>query len=270
LKKIILLAFAVASFGVTVFPADRHIAFERKDAVYIANLDGRNEKKIADGIFPAISPDGTRIAFNITNFPFDRCDPPGHPANPHQEHMFRRITFCMAASLTVLAVANAAEAPKKETQPKEGQPGSTAYLDSLDGFRGVKFGTDFSKFSDLTLDQDHGKLKFYTKKGEDYRLGLATLTTIVYHFFDGKFYGVSLHTSDMTNTKTLLAIASAAFGGGEKQDEANSIWQGQICWAHFSENFATNEGTLFIGNEELSRQLGDYEQKAANDAASQL
>src|SRR4029450_7808868 len=40
------------------------IAFERKDAVWIANLDGTGEKKIADGIFPAISPDGTRVAFN--------------------------------------------------------------------------------------------------------------------------------------------------------------------------------------------------------------
>jgi len=40
------------------------IAFERDQAVWIANLDGTGEKKIADGIFPAISPDGTRVAFN--------------------------------------------------------------------------------------------------------------------------------------------------------------------------------------------------------------
>jgi TolB protein len=40
------------------------LLFERNDAVYIANLDGTNEKKLADGIFPAISPDGTRVAFN--------------------------------------------------------------------------------------------------------------------------------------------------------------------------------------------------------------
>ena len=32
--------------------------------MYIANLDGTNEKKLADGIFPAISPDGTLVAFN--------------------------------------------------------------------------------------------------------------------------------------------------------------------------------------------------------------
>ena len=46
------------------FGAPQMIAFERSDAVWAANLDGSGEKKIADGIFPAISPDGTRVAFN--------------------------------------------------------------------------------------------------------------------------------------------------------------------------------------------------------------
>src|SRR5207244_9267943 len=63
-RKLISFAFALTSFSATAFPADGHIAFERNNAVCIANLDGTNEKKIADGIFPAISPDGTRVAFN--------------------------------------------------------------------------------------------------------------------------------------------------------------------------------------------------------------
>ncbi|HEY5990971.1 MAG TPA: hypothetical protein VIU10_00185 [Candidatus Udaeobacter sp.] len=64
MNKIILFAFALASFAVTAFAADRQIAFERNNAVYIADLDGTNEKKVADGIFPAISLDGTCVAFN--------------------------------------------------------------------------------------------------------------------------------------------------------------------------------------------------------------
>jgi TolB protein len=64
MRKIIPVVVALAGFSGTAFPADRHIAFERNHAVYVANLDGTNEKTIADGIFPAISPDGTRVAFN--------------------------------------------------------------------------------------------------------------------------------------------------------------------------------------------------------------
>ena len=44
--------------------ADRRIAFERNDAIWIANRDGTAEKKVADGVFPAISPGGTAVAFN--------------------------------------------------------------------------------------------------------------------------------------------------------------------------------------------------------------
>jgi TolB protein len=43
--------------------AERHIVFERSDAVYVANFDGSGSRKLAAGIFPAISPDGTRVAF---------------------------------------------------------------------------------------------------------------------------------------------------------------------------------------------------------------
>jgi TolB protein len=66
MKRMILLFFALAASPASVLCGDRHIAFERDQAVWIANLDGAGEKKIADGIFPAISPDGTRVAFNTT------------------------------------------------------------------------------------------------------------------------------------------------------------------------------------------------------------
>lgn len=66
MKRMILLLFALAASPASVFCGDRQIAFERDEAVWVANLDGTGEKKIADGIFPAISPDGTRIAFNTT------------------------------------------------------------------------------------------------------------------------------------------------------------------------------------------------------------
>ncbi|PYK04183.1 MAG: translocation protein TolB [Verrucomicrobia bacterium] len=64
MKKIIALALVLVISTVAAFAGERRIAFERSDAIYVANLDGKAEKKVADGIFPAISPDGTRVVFN--------------------------------------------------------------------------------------------------------------------------------------------------------------------------------------------------------------
>jgi hypothetical protein len=55
MTRIILLLFSLAASPASVFCGDRHIAFERDQAVWIANFDGTDEKKIAQGIFPAMS-----------------------------------------------------------------------------------------------------------------------------------------------------------------------------------------------------------------------
>src|SRR5262245_12635407 len=62
----VVVVLALSLYPATLFCVGRQIAFERYQAVWIANLDGTGEKKIADGIFPAISPDGTRVVFNTT------------------------------------------------------------------------------------------------------------------------------------------------------------------------------------------------------------
>jgi TolB protein len=64
MKKIALSILTVLLPVIGTFGAPPLIAFERNNAVWIANLDGTGVKKIADGIFPALSPGGTQVAFN--------------------------------------------------------------------------------------------------------------------------------------------------------------------------------------------------------------
>jgi TolB protein len=40
------------------------IAFDRNDAIYVLDPETKKPRKLVDGIFPAVSPDGARIAFN--------------------------------------------------------------------------------------------------------------------------------------------------------------------------------------------------------------
>jgi TolB protein len=71
----LLLTLAVPTFG-----AQRKIAFERGDNVWIANLDGSDAKKIAAGSLPNISPDATRLAFNTNEDSKTRPGPERHIA----------------------------------------------------------------------------------------------------------------------------------------------------------------------------------------------
>ena len=59
---------------------ERKIAYERDEKIFVANLDGTHAKKIADGALPAISPDGTRIAFNTEGDAKNRPGPERHVA----------------------------------------------------------------------------------------------------------------------------------------------------------------------------------------------
>jgi TolB protein len=59
---IFLLLFPLFTWGANA--RTQEMGFERDNAIWIATLEGKNAKKIAEGNLPEISPDGTAIAFN--------------------------------------------------------------------------------------------------------------------------------------------------------------------------------------------------------------
>ena len=58
----------------------RKIAYDRNGKIYAADLDGTHSKKIADGDWPEISPDGGRVAFNTEGDANNRPGPERHIA----------------------------------------------------------------------------------------------------------------------------------------------------------------------------------------------
>jgi hypothetical protein len=178
--------------------------------------------------------------------------------------------FCAAAVVVPALVNSRGAEPSKRSATVE----QASKLDSLNGFRGQKFGTPFSDFQGLTLEQDKGDIKLYSKKDENLTLGLVKLQAIVYHFFQDKFYAVSLHTADRENTLSLLRVATTAFGPGDRRpnapDDLDQSWQGKNAEAFFNVNPRTDEGSLVIRDGELGGEVETYREKATKEAADQL
>jgi hypothetical protein len=64
MKQFIVAIFLCVAFSSFVNAAQRKIAYERGEKIFVADVDGTHSKKVADGALPEISPDGTRIALD--------------------------------------------------------------------------------------------------------------------------------------------------------------------------------------------------------------
>lgn len=71
MKRLIASLLLVACTAALAEPAQRKLAFEREGVVFTANADGTGLKKITEGDWPDISPDGTKLVIN-TNEPSEK------------------------------------------------------------------------------------------------------------------------------------------------------------------------------------------------------
>jgi TolB protein len=80
MKQFTFAIFICVTFSALSNAAQRKIAYERGDNMFVADADGTHAKKIAAGALPEISPDGTRIAFNTEGDAKNRPGPERHIA----------------------------------------------------------------------------------------------------------------------------------------------------------------------------------------------
>jgi hypothetical protein len=183
---------------------------------------------------------------------------------------YARLALCASSIAAVGTYDSSAKESNKQAVPAE----HSTKLDTTNGFRGQKFGTPFSEFQGLTLDKDQGDLKLYFKEDENLQLGPVKLESIIYHFFQDKFFAVSLNSQDRDSTLGLLRVAQVAFGQGaerpDAKDDLDKSWLGKAAEAFFTVNPKTEEGSLIIRDNQLGSQVEAYWEKLTADAANDL
>jgi TolB protein len=80
MKHLVLTIFLCVAFSALVEAGQRKIAYDRNGKIFIADVDGTHSKKIAEGDWPEISPDSTRVAFNTEGDAKNRPGPERHIA----------------------------------------------------------------------------------------------------------------------------------------------------------------------------------------------
>jgi hypothetical protein len=65
MKQFIVAIFLCVAFSALVNAAQRKIAYERGEKIFVADADGTHSKKVADGALPEISPDGNTLLMDV-------------------------------------------------------------------------------------------------------------------------------------------------------------------------------------------------------------
>jgi TolB protein len=79
-KQFIVAIFLCVAFSLLVNAGQRKITYARGDNIFVADIDGAHQKKIATGAWPEISPDGAHVAFNTESDAKTRPGPERHIA----------------------------------------------------------------------------------------------------------------------------------------------------------------------------------------------
>jgi hypothetical protein len=95
---------------------------------------------------------------------------------------------------------------------------SAAAAEELDGFRGLKWGSDLAALRSYGQQSVEGHMgavsgvEAYRLKNEDLNIGGIKANGIVYAFFKGRFTSVSIDYGGFDNYEKLLAYCKGVFG----------------------------------------------------------
>jgi len=98
-----------------------------------------------------------------------------------------------------------------------------------DGFRGLRWGNKLSHLRDmeyLETDTSLPGIEKYVRVGDISEIGKAKLETVVYAFWHGRLYTVTIWTQDYANYEALREVVFHVFGKGHQADKSldRYIW----------------------------------------------
>ncbi len=107
---------------------------------------------------------------------------------------------------------------------------SFAFQNEPTGFRGIEWGTDFSKVAGQFERAPGPGTDNYRRKNEKLAFGAAALQSTTYSFYRGKFAGVVMRTSMKEGGRAMMDALRSQYGDGTQPDPSAQqyFWTGQV------------------------------------------
>ena len=103
-----------------------------------------------------------------------------------------------------------------------------AFQNEPDGFRGIKWGTNLRDLPDMQYHLSNESFAFYTRKGDEMKIGDAELDAVYYNFFKEKFCGMFIQFRTLSTYYTIKQILFRKYGKGESLAPAKGYkWVGK-------------------------------------------
>ena len=132
-----------------------------------------------------------------------------------------------------------------------------------DGFAGIKWGTEFSEVKSEMVEsrsitnptEPDVKIKiYYTKKGDNLKMGEAQLDKIEYGFFRGKFAEVQITAAGPENFNQLKKFLFEKYGTLDKPVQGLYPWNGSVTRIALRYDEPTKTSSLTISSTKVTFQ----------------
>lgn len=138
--------------------------------------------------------------------------------------------------------------------PLENEPG---------GFRGIIWGAEFSILEDemsfAFADEEIGGIRYYSRNGDEMKIGEAALKGIYYGFLRGKFCSVRIETRGRKNYDSLKDEFIRMYGTGTQIKgslctEKYYWFGGEITTMLYEQNNCAASGILYLSSKEFLKK----------------
>ena len=122
-----------------------------------------------------------------------------------------------------------------------------AFQNEPDGFRGIKWGTNITEFSDTLLVESGKDSQYYMKKNDEMKIGDAHIDQMSYGFYKNQFYVVLVEYNGYLNFTKLKAILFDQYGKPEQPNQLMDryFWTGGTVDIYFDYNEILKKGNIY-------------------------